>query len=333
MPYLPTGRLAACLLFLAGPAAAGSYSYTTLTPPGGVHDLHLGLNNANQVAGAYSDSRGMLRGFVWTHGKLVPAPFALDAIGDNGVAAGVNLLGGNGPEFVVALYDSATGHTNKLPQPVFTDGYVPNGDPFFVNSSGLVAGHARNHAGAVVGFLAHGARVIYVQPPNASETYPTGIDDAGAVVGMYLLPSLKWSNFVYSRGQYAEHTVPDSYTVTRFISGPLIGGDYRLSNGRHGFIEAGGNTKTLDYPNATSTSVANASATEAIGYYVDGAGVQHGFIHFGAAYYTIDPPGAASTDLRQVNADGSLAGFYKSQSGGTYAFIAICPPAHRPCTN
>jgi hypothetical protein len=332
MPTLIRGCLAACLLLVAAPAMAGSFTYITLAPPGVVRQSHIGLNTANQVAGAYTDKKGAVRGWVWTHGKLTATPFALDVIGDSGVAAGVSFEGGKGPDFFVTLYDTVTGGINRLPRPVFTEGFVPKGEPFFANPAGLVAGHATNKAGVVVGFLAHGAKVTYLKPDGTSETDPTGIDDSGAVVAMVLQDDLKWSNAVYRHGKYVKFNVPDSYTITRFITGATIGGDYRLTNGLHGFTRTGASTISYDFPQATGTSVADTIGSEVAGYYLDSAGVKHGFVQLGGTYYTIDPPGSASTDIRRLNSAGSLAGFYSDHYGSTHAFVAVCKPAQAPCT-
>jgi hypothetical protein len=118
-------------------------------------------------------------------------------------------------------------------------------------------------------------------PAAVLGTNPTGISDSGLIVGVYYVDESHW----------------------------------------HGFIDAYGTFRTLDYPGAADTSLIGVNNSGAIlGTWADGSGTAHGFVYQNGKYTTFDAPGAVTgqgTYPQGISSDGTIVGFTPSADGSS----------------
>ena len=165
-------------------------------------------------------------------------------------------------------------------------------------------------------------------------TFPYGINDAGQIVGYYIVQTLEphipvfhYHGFLDAGGTYTTLDYPGAiYTYAYGInaSGQIVG---TYTNGPyHGFVYSGGTyTLTLDDPSATSITFAqgiNASG-EIVGYYQNSSTGYHGFLYGGGSYNTLDDLSgtAGSTLAHGINASGQIVGEYVDSGGTSHGFL------------
>lgn len=188
-------------------------------------------------------------------------------------------------------------------------------------------------------------------PLGNSYTTATGINNAGQIVGWYLVqPGQVHHGFLYSGGTYI--TLDDPLAGNPFtISGTLanginatgqVVGFYGTDSGViHGFLYSGGSGgtyTTIDDPLAVNTYAYAINVTDQIvGSYQDTAnGYYHGFLFSGGTYVTLNDPlttnvATDGTWATGINDQGHIVGYYTAgasrtahgffYSGGTYTTI------------
>jgi uncharacterized membrane protein len=157
--------------------------YTTLDLPGSVNTLAFGINNAGQVVGRYDSfdrpGRNSTSGFLLENGsyRMLDVPGSLGTLpyGINNTGQVVGLyypdLTGNPHGF---LFDGSNYTRSDVPGSSYT--YA-----FGINDSGQIVGL---YDGG--GFVLSGGKATAFNP--WFETTPNGINNAGQVVGSYLVP-------------------------------------------------------------------------------------------------------------------------------------------------
>ena len=117
---------------------------------------------------------------------------------------------------------------------------------------------------------------------GASQVYPYGVNDSGAVVGYAKLPDR---------------------------SGP------------HGFLRSGRVVAIIDPPGSIWTSPrAIANDGTVVGSYYSSTSVSHGFTYRNGVYATIDAPGGVTTYATGINQAGTIAGYDKDSAGNLYGW-------------
>jgi uncharacterized membrane protein len=125
--------------------------------------------------------------------------------------------------------------------------------------------------------------LVFVDVPNALETYVNGLNDRGDVVGSYKDQAGKTHGFLLRNGAL---------------------------------------TYPIDFPGATTTQVWGISnAGEIAGWYEAPAGnppklVQHGFVYRKGTFTPVDFPGASFTSVFGINAQGDVVGHYGMPPSG-----------------
>ncbi len=129
---------------------------------------------------------------------------------------------------------------------------------------------------------------------GAVATFPTGINDAGQVIG----------NYTDAAGQ------------------------------NHGFLDTAGAITTFDPTGSVGTYPTGINASGQItGAYTDTAGIDHGFVDTAGAFRTVDVAGSPGTEPIGIDAAGNVVGYYFNSSqdlsaGQVHAFdtVANIPP-------
>jgi hypothetical protein len=224
--------------------------FTTVQVNGGPATL-TSINNANTVAGFYSDSMG-------THGFTLTSGNVLTTIDDPNAVHGTEVTGINGKGDVVGFYfdSSFTAHGFSLINGTFT---------------------TIDYGGAGTG-------------PGAG-TFAQGINDADRIVGGVIGGTAGNIGFTFDGTSFTKFTVPGSTaTFGGGIndSGTLVG-YFSDSTGQHGFVDMGGQFTPLDAPGAalgTRASGINSSGA-VVGFFDDANALAHGFL----AVQSVPEPG------------------------------------------
>jgi probable HAF family extracellular repeat protein len=336
---IPAYTIIFCVMMCGVPAVAGTYTYSTLDPPGYNNSTVNGVNDNDQVVGEFSDTSGNLHGFVWTNGNFTQingpsgALIIMTAINASGIAAGWYSVGRGGR--VSFTYNTATSAMTLLN---LKSKY--HASPTAINASGTVLGNTEQRVAkndySLGGFTITGAKVTYLTPPGTgANTAFNAINDKGIIVGGYR-DSIGLHSFSYDKGVYITFdpngsAFDSAYFITK--SG-VIGGTFD----GHGYVKVGSTITQYDYPGTqtgvgyTGTIGVGTSGT-VFGSWDDSNYLSHGYVFVSGAYYNINVPGAAVTNVLQVNDNDSIVGTYQAAGGQPYqGFIAQCPAAQRPCT-
>jgi hypothetical protein len=164
---------------------------------------------------------------------------------------------------------------------------------------------------------AGGYTFVTLDDPNADHgTFAAGINDAGAVVGHFVV-GLTNEGFLYQNGQYTTIQVNGlNATLTSINNAGTMAGFYSDAAGLHGFtLTSGGTVTTIDDPNAVNgtevTGINNKG--DVVGFYYDSAFTAHGFSLINGAFKTIDYSGAgtgagAGTFAQGINGSDLIVG-------------------------
>jgi hypothetical protein len=176
-----------------------------------------------------------------------------------------------------------------------------------INNAGQIVGcyHTSGVPGdCSFGFLLDAGVFTPINYPGASITVPTGINDAGDIVGWTGTPD---KSFLLRAGVFT--TIEYPFAVATYAYGigdepdPTVVGAYRLSAGGplNGFVRKARSFTSIEYPGSTSTTAdaVNAAGQIAGNFVVDGTpGV---FVLSGGDFSTIEIPGGTVRALNNAN--------------------------------
>lgn len=162
--------------------------------------------------------------------------------------------------------------------------------------------------------------------PGATETYASGINGAGNIVGFYYAGTGNFG-FLYTGVNFTFLTVGPDTTATSATgindTGEIVGLYGDPTGTSHGFLYAGGNFLPVNVPGATYTEALGVNDVGSIvGFYGDAMKTYHGFLYTKGNFTPIDVPGAAGTYARGINHSGNIVGFYVDAQGTTHGFLS-----------
>jgi hypothetical protein len=179
------------------------------------------------------------------------------------------------------------------------------------------------------GIVVYGSSSATVNYPGASDTYSTGINKWGSIVGFYLDASKQYQGYELKNGKYTKIHYPGSLSteVTSISDTGVIVGSYTNSGSSghgHGFILKGGVYKTLDNPKGvgggTYLNDINASGV-IVGVYFPNENPQ-GFIYINGTFKDIKAPNSSGTTVSGINGYGYVTG--EATISGPTAYTAHC---------
>jgi probable HAF family extracellular repeat protein len=288
--------LAAC----AGPALAGSYTFTNInTPPSGIGSQAYGINDGGAILG-YSEAPV---GFGNAGNPFVDVGGSFTFLNFPGGTFGNIGFGINNSGQVVGTYN-------------------------FPNDPNLVA-----HA-----FLYSGSNIQNIDPPvdpSQLNAAASAINNRGQIVITNLNNDGSNSNFLYANGQFTPLTAIPPSGVANGINdaGTIVGTTTDANNVKHGFTLKNGLLTQLDDPNAGTAPFFNGTQANAInnngaivGYYGDATNNTHGFVYQNGVFTTLDDPFAdtwnslkplqpSGTEVLGINDQGQVVGFYYYMTG------------------
>ena len=248
---------------------------------------------------------------------LLALPFVL---GGRGV--GQTAADSYGPTPRVSSREQNVGSSSRIATFVVGTGSVTAVTvPLGISLQGVVVGQFNDTTGHH-GFLrAIDGSVTQLDVPGVTnQTYPTGINNAGVVVGWYFLDTFG-TYFGFTRPtdgiSYTTFTVPGSSAgtfATAINNNGVVAGGFLDSSGLHGFLrDAAGNVTTFDPPGSVGTTVTGINdLNEVVGYYILAPGAPaHGFLRNGAGKFTVFNAAPGKNTLpTAINNSGVVAGHF-----------------------
>jgi hypothetical protein len=282
----------------AAQAAGHAYTFTTLDDQSDpTFNQLLGINNSNVISGYFGS--GMPghpnKGYVLNppYGQAnysnenfpSSAQTQVVAINNTGETAGfwVNAHNTN------AGFIERNGIFTSYVDPMTPAGRGSVNQLLGINDSGIAVGFYNDANGNSHAYMVNQATGVFTTIPHQGKsTIATGINDAGAVVGIDTSATHVTSSFLIQNG-----------VVTRF-----------------------------QFPGGSDTQAFGINKSDQIvGSYLDGAGVMHGFVldhpTTTPTWHSVDDPnGVGSTVINGENDAGDLVGFYTDAAGNTDGMLA-----------
>jgi len=278
---------------------AASFSFTAIDDPFQIfpqqYTSAFGINNSGQVVGSYN-SNIPSHAYLLDGGVFQDVDFPGTCPSPPGDCLNVG-FGINDSGAIVGRFYDANGQAHGFVRDangVYTqiDVAFPNGtgtEAHGIEDSGVIVGEYTDAATtAGHGFLRDaGGNITALNVPGASDTIPNGINNAGKVVGYYVVQS-----------------------------GP--------NAGVHSFFFSGGVYTPFDAPLVAQTFLHDINnLDQSAGVVVDVSGKQHGLFRDTAGTLTlIDIPGAKFTTATGINDAGQIVGFFQDSSNLIHGYIA-----------
>ncbi len=296
--------------------------------PGATQTYPTAINSSGTVTGFYADAAG-------GHGFL-RAPDGTLTVFDAPASQNIYPSSINSAGAVAGNYSSASQHGFlRTPDGAFVSFDVPgtfpssSGNPIVINDAGVIAGPYFDGA-HMHGFLrtADGT-VTTLDAPNSTYTYATGINNNGAVTGIYADASFNSHGFVRGNdGTWVAFAVPGGNFG--FFPPPLSIDDAGIVVGSyfqsvtHGFLRhLDGTFLTFDVAGAAGTQPAGINSTAAVGgSYQDSTYAYHGFLRMpSGVVYKLSVPGASATFGVGINDSGLVVGSYQDANFASHGFL------------
>ncbi len=269
-------------------AAVGSLTFTTLDFPGAAFTQALGINNADQIVGVYTDSTGKSHAFLYSGGAFTTLTINIPGVTiTNSTAAGINNLG----QIVGYVDASGVTHGFLLSGGTATTIDVPGANftnPLGINDSGQIVGRYCSACffGIAAGFLFSGGSFQTIPAaPGAlfSATDAQGINNSGQIVGAFETGDGRVHGYLFSSGTFTTIDfpgVPGNAALGLNNSGQIVGSDFGGGFPQGAFLFSGGTFTTIAPPGAFPPIVARAinDSGQIVGYYQDSAGKSHGYL-------------------------------------------------------
>jgi len=242
------------------------FTFTTIDIPfsGAFQTTPTGINDKGQIAGFYLTSGLASHGFLLSDGNFSTFDFTtancctdFHGINNQGQVVG---YGGT----VSFLFTGGQFSIISVPGSTFTSA---NG----INNTGQIVGDTivSNQA---IGFLLHGGSFSFI----SNSTSALGINDPGQIVGTVGAHGYLLTDNVLSTVDFpgAQNTIPTGINNT----GAIVGLYVALPQILHGFILDQQGFSTIDFPGSTSTQVLGINNQgQIVGLYFDSSG-GHGFL-------------------------------------------------------
>ena len=172
------------------------------------------INDFGQVVGDFIDESGVFHSYKLDCGK-----FTVFEVPFSGAKGTYSPAINNAGEIVGGWYDSAgNAHSYTLIDGVFTSFDYPGNTQgqfyYGINNQGEITGSYADASGTIHGFLRKGKVYTKLDFPSAAATFPSGINDAGVIVGGYcpttecLTTGEGEKGFILSNGVYSTFNVP-----------------------------------------------------------------------------------------------------------------------------
>jgi len=282
---------------------------TEIAYPGAVQTDCFAINDAGEIAGSYTNTKGLTYGYTYSKGKYKTTDFATT----NGLNA-TGVIDGSywGVDGVAAGYEALPQAFSLakvvIPQPYSDYWAVING----INKAGVMVGVYNDSVGNSHGLMIESGKVTTIDNPDGVQTTLFAINAKGQIVGDAWDSQGNPHGFLYANGTFTNVPGPSdalSSDATGINDGGWIGGDYFSGTDRthHGFILKGTTYKEVDIPGASTTfgaGINNAGQFVVVG--ADAKGYTESWLYNGSKFVSIAVPGAAQNLAAGINNNGEI---------------------------
>jgi probable HAF family extracellular repeat protein len=283
--------LGSALLSLSAAAAAPALKYTfkNVNAPKAVETDTYAINNKGVIAGDWADSAGN------QHGLILAGKKATSVDDKNcGAAAGAS---------AIAFYG--------------------------INTAGTAVGWCTlTSTGEPTGLMYAKGKLTEFSVPKALETEAIGINDKGAIVGMFVDSAGAQHGFLLSGKKYTQIDAPKDNTTEAWDinnAGQITVYALNSAGTYDAFVLTGKTYKKISAPGSASPGTivhALNNKGDVDGTYYDSAGVTHGFLLHGGKYYTLNDPAGADTRADGLNDSMDVVGRWGAGTYGGTGFEA-----------
>ena len=197
------------------------------------------------------------------------------------------------------------------------------------NAQGITVGYYQDSSGHSHGIVVYGSKVVTINYPKASDTFPLGINLSGTIVGYYDLPgSIHTHGFEYKNGNFMSIQFPHSTDTTLQAindNGTIVGDEFSGSGVYEGFVLTNGTFAPFKDPKASGATfpadINNAGTI--VGNYFAGVNPQS-FIYSKGTFKDVVVPNATQASIHGINATNYVTGEAYPSRGNSDGFIAHC---------
>lgn len=301
--------VALSLLVLGTAALAAAAQFTTINFPGATDTFVLGTNPQGDMVGAYDDTAGNERGFVF----LAPRNAAAHkTVYDTVCAGGLDALQhGDGGCFVSFDYPSPA---------IWTDAYG-------ITPQGEIVGQYGLADNTIHGFLLRNGEFFPIEVEGQPNTMPAKIAPNGTIVGCNHVTGIKnMHGFVLTADGVTLD--PDVGTMYNGVNpqGDIAGIYYDPPQKWvvvRSFVIHQGLKRWFPLPDGSTAMLAQDinAAGDVVGRYKDAAGNIHGFLVHDGTFTALDPEGTIWTSAYGINARGDIVGYYVDANFSAHGFL------------
>jgi uncharacterized membrane protein len=234
--------------------------------PGAYYSVPLGIGR-HQIVGYYSARKGNL-GYIQTGKDFITVnphhsiTSHVEGINNYGVAVGGYCPGGCNMQAGVHGFKYDNGKLTNIDYPLPSTTTTANG----INDTGdIVGGYCPDYnscptgqeSPAIYGFLLKHGVYTTLSYPGAQVSQASAINNAGEIVGIYLINNTGPHSYLYKGGVYTTIDYPGAgYTVAYAINNSsVVAGVYGDQSTTHGFTYANGKFTQIDDPGGNGTAV------------------------------------------------------------------------------
>jgi probable HAF family extracellular repeat protein len=206
-------------------------TYDVFSHPGAISTVANGINEQGVVAGSYSESAGVSRGYIWREGSFTSIDYpdslstrALDIANDGRVVGWFVGPDRKAHGFIRAVDGSFVQRDRPGAEQTFITG---------VNNDGVIVGYSKNAAGATSAFRYQDDNWSPLPIAGAISVQASDINNDGDIVGSYTDAQGNSHGFVIDGGATTPVSYPGAASVylsgindAREISGYTLEGDF-----------------------------------------------------------------------------------------------------------
>jgi probable HAF family extracellular repeat protein len=235
---------------------------------------------------------------------------------------------------IVGVYDAGSpiAHGFLLSGGIFTTidrpGFAQSG-AFGINDVGQIVGSNDPSNQAFIYDIAT-QTFTEIGYPGALITFPSAINNAGAIAGTVSDTGLEETGFELVGSTY-RIVAPPNVTTVRLsgitASGEIVGNAYG-AGGVMNFFFFNGKYERIPFTGAIPiVTGVNPSGTALVGYYKLHSGAQVGFLHQGSSHQELNFPSSMHTLPSGINNGGMVVGTFSDSDGNVHGFLWTPPAA------
>jgi uncharacterized membrane protein len=154
--------------------------------------------------------------------------------------------------------------------------------------------------------------------PGALNSAANGINDQGAIVGVFNTELTQARGFLLFKGKFTPFNFPGAVNTTASDinnHSQIVGAYVTPFSGAHGFVVHNGVFHSIDAPQPPGDTQTQANGINNFGVIVGNAGAFDGFRLSSGHFTTVRFPGSSRTSASSINDSGVIIGTYRDDAG------------------